>query len=93
MLLFNSILIIIFCWFKPTLASLKRCSDHEQGKQELCLTGNEEYSPPFPVTVEMDINLREIVDIDEDKKSISAKLGLSLYWTDPRLALPNDSIG
>ena len=90
MLLFKLILIIIFCWFQPILASLKSCSDPEQGKQKLCLTGNEEYSPPFPVTVNMEINIGEIVDIDEDKKSIIAKLGLTLYWTDPRLALTND---
>ena len=90
MVLFKLILVIISCWFKPILASLKSCSDHEQGKKELCLIGNEEYSPPFPVTVNMEINLGEIVDIDEDKKSITAKLGLTLYWTDPRLALTND---
>ena len=75
---------------QPIWADLKSCNDQEQGKSKLCLTGNGEYRPPFPSKVKIDVHLREIVDIDEDKKSITAKLGLTLYWTDPRLALTND---
>ena len=92
MLLFNAILFLIFSCYKPVWANLKKCSDHEEGKGKLCLRGNGTYRPPFPVTVQMDINLREIVDIDKDKKSITIRLGLLTFWTDPRLALTNDSI-
>ena len=74
-------------------ADLKSCNDQEQGKSKLCLIGNGEYRPPFPSTVKIDINLREIVDIDEDKKSITTRLELTTHWTDPSLALSNDSIG
>ena len=93
MIPFNAILIIIFCWFKPIWADLKSCSDYEPGKLKLCLIGNGEYRPPFPLTVKIDINLREIVDIDKDKKSITTRLALTTHWTDPSLALTNDSIG
>ena len=93
MLLFNMILIVMICFSKPTRANLKNCSDHEQGRPELCLRGNGEYNPPFPVTVYIDIYLREIVDIDQNKKSITARLGLTTYWTDPRLGLTNGLIG
>ena len=77
---------------KLVWANLKPCSDHEDSELELCLRGNGKYHPPFPLTVYIDINLREIVDINEDKKSITARLGLSTYWTDPSLVLTNDSI-
>ena len=86
------ILILIFCWFKPINAELKPCSDHEQGKPELCFRGNGEYRPPFPVNVTFDLYLGEIVDIDQNKKSISIRLGLATYWTDPKIALTNDSM-
>ena len=92
-MLFNNILIIIFCWMQPIWADLKSCNDQEQGKSKLCLTGNGEYRPPFPSKVKIDVHLREIVDIDEDKKSITTRLGLTTHWNDPSLALRNDSIG
>ena len=93
MILFNKTLIIIFCWIQPIWADLKSCNNQEQGKSKLCLIGNGEYRPPFPSTVKIDVNLREIVDIDKDKKSITTRLGLTTHWNDPSLALRNDSIG
>ena len=93
MLLFTTILIAILSCSKPIWGNLKNCSDPYQGKPKLCLRGNGEYSPPFPVNVNIGINLREIVDIDKNKKSITARLGLSTYWTDPRLGLTETSIG
>lgn len=92
MFLCMKILVIIFCCARPIRAELKNCSDHEQGKPELCLRGNEEYVPPLSVNVYLDLYLGEIVDIDQNKKSISMTLGLSTYWTDPKIALTNDSI-
>jgi hypothetical protein len=93
MLLFTTILIVILSCSKPIWGNLKKCSDPYQGKPKLCLRGNGEYSSPFPVNVNIGINLREIVDIDKNKKSITARLGLSTYWTDPRLGLTETSIG
>lgn len=93
MILFNKTLIIIFCWIQPIWADLKSCNNQEQDKSKLCLIGNGEYRPPFPSTVKIDVNLREIVDIDKDKKSITTRLGLTTHWRDPRLALTNDSAG
>ena len=93
MLLFTKILTVIFCCSKPIWANIKNCSEPYLGKPKLCLRGNGEYSPPFPVNVHIDINLREIVDIDKNKKSITARLGLTTQWTDPRLGLTNGLIG
>ena len=84
-------MILIF-WFKPILAELKKCSDYELGKLELCLSGNGSYFPPFPVTVHIDVYLREIVDVDIEKNSITTRLGLVTFWSDPKLALTNDSL-
>ena len=92
MLLFMIILIFIFCWFKSISAELKICSDYEPSKLELCHTSNGEYLPPFPVTVFIDIYLREIVDVDIEKNSITTRLGLVTFWNDPKLALTNDSL-
>ena len=92
MILFMIILIIIFCWFKPIGAELKHCSDTEDSISKICFSGNEKYVPPFPVSVHIDIHLREIFGIDIHKKSINTRLGLTTYWNDPRLALKNDSI-
>ena len=92
MLLFKTILIVIFGCFRPIWANLKPCSDPEGSELEICLIGIGKYHPPFPLTVEIDINLREIVHIDTDKKSITIRLGFTTYWKDPRLALKNDSI-
>ena len=75
---------------KPIWANLKHCSDAENDDSEICVGGNGKYYPPFPVTVYIDINLREIVDIDQNKKSITARLGLTTYWIDPRLGLTKD---
>ena len=87
------ILDIIFCCARPIRAELKKCSDYELGKLELCLTGNGEYGPPFPVTVFVELYLGEIVEIDANKNFISLRLGLFTYWTDPKIGLTNDSIG
>ena len=77
---------------QPIWADLKSCNDQEQSKSNLCLIGNGEYHPPLPLVVEIDINLREIVDIDKDKKSITVRMVLMTHWTDPSLALTNDSL-
>ena len=91
MLLFKTILIVIFGCFRLIWANLKPCSDSEDSELEICLTGIGKYHPPFPSTVEIDINLREIVRIDKHKKSITIRLGFTTHWKDPRLALKNDS--
>ena len=86
------ILIFIFCWFKPIGAELNHCSEPEDSISKICFTSDGKYVPPFPVSVLIDVHLREIFGIDNHKKSITIRLGLSTYWTDPRLALKNDSI-
>ena len=91
MLLFKRILIIIFCSLKHIWANLKSCSDTQDSKPEICLTSNGKYDPPFPVNVSVGIFLREIIDIDTEKNSITARLGLTTRWTDPKLTLKNYS--
>ena len=87
MVLFKTILIVFFCWFQPIWANLKNCSDHDQGTPKLCLKGKGEYRRPRPVTVHIEIFLREVVNIDIEKNSITLRLGLSIYWKDPKIAL------
>ena len=93
MLQLKRILIIIFCLLKPLWANIKPCSDTQDSKPEICLTSDGEYDPPFPVNVFIDIHLREIIDIDTEKNSITARLGLTTWWTDPKLTLKNYSKG
>ena len=81
------ILIVMSCWFWPIWANFKNCSDHEQGTPKLCLKGNGDYRRPRPVTLYFEIYLREIVNIDIEKNSITLRLGLSIYWKDPKIAL------
>ena len=52
MLLFKTILIVIFGCFRPIWANLKPCSDSEDTELEICLTGTGKYRPPFPLIVE-----------------------------------------
>ena len=46
------------------------------------MNGSDSYQNPFPVTVTTILNLNEIVNIDEEKNSISVQLSMASYWKD-----------
>ena len=89
-------LLFIFCTIKVCLAEL-RISDLKSCKEEkheskICLTGENGYLKPFPVIVDSNLVLRNLIEIDENKKSISAQFELWTGWEDPRIALSNISL-
>ena len=88
-------LLFVVCTFKPCIAELKisdlkNCKE-ERHESKLCLTGQNGYFNPFPVIVNSDLALVRLMEIDENKNSISAQFQLSAYWTDPGIALSNNS--
>ena len=90
-------LLLVFCILKPCSARLK-ISDLKSCKEEshnskICLTGENGYFKPFPVIVDTNLILRNLIEIDENKKSISAQFELWTWWVDPGIALSNSSSG
>ena len=93
MLYFKGVL-LMFCFFEHTLATkeLNNCSEVMHHSLQLCVMGKGDYVNPFPVIVESNVNLKNIVDIDLNKKFIKVRVFLWTSWIDPRLALSNASI-
>ena len=82
----------IFSGLQVILAGLKSCSDVSSSKLELCAENGEHYAHPFPVFLRTYIYMKEIVDIDQDKNSISLRLGLWTFWNVAGVSLSNDSV-
>ena len=90
-------LLCAFCIFEPCIAKLrisdlKGCKE-EQHESKICLTGENGYLTPFPVIVNSDLELRKLIEIDENKNSISAQFELGIAWLDPGINLSNISSG
>ena len=78
-------LLFIFCTIKLCLAELrisdlKSCKE-EKHKSNICLTGKNGCLKPFPVTVDSNLMLRNLIEIDENKNSISAQFTFICQWT------------
>ena len=89
-------LLLVLSVLKPSVAKL-RISDLKNCKEEsqesiICLSGENGYFKPFPVMVDSELVLRNIIGIDESKNSISAQLQLWTRWVDPGIALSNESL-
>ena len=84
-------LFLLICNFKPNRADLKKCEETHD-KIELCVTGNNGYFEPFPVVVNTALDLKEIIEINTNKKSIKVQADLWAWWRDEGIALSNDSI-
>ena len=89
-------LLLVFCILKPCSARLK-ISDLKSCKEEshnskICLTGENGYSKPFPVNVDSELILRNIIEIDENKNSISTNIELFTWWLDLGIAISNNSL-
>ena len=56
------------------------------------MIGNESYQNPYPVTLKTILHLREIVNIDEERNSISVQLIMHNFWKDHGVTFSNTTI-
>ena len=87
--------LFVFCIFQQSNAELrtsdlKNCKE-EKHKSKICVTGENGYFKPFPAIVNSDLILRNIIEIDQNKNSISAQFELWTFWEDPGITLSNSS--
>ena len=71
-------------------ANLRSCSEKHE-IQEVCFSGKKAYDIPFPIVLDTDLHLKEIIEVNEDKNSVSLFIDLWTLWTDPGLSLSNNS--
>ena len=82
----NIILIPLF--FELNLAVLKSCIN-ETYQPRICLKGKDGYKEPFPIILSTKLKLKEIIDINADKNSISCQVQMVSKWKDPLLGTSN----
>ena len=83
---------IKLCLAELRISDLKSCKE-EKHESKICLTGENGYLKPFPVIVDSNLVLRNLIEIDENKNSISAQFTLWTYWSDHGISLSNISSG
>ena len=86
--------LVLVALFQLNWAELKSCLE-EQNQQTICykaMQGEIGYVDPFPVVVNTLFDLKEIVDIDEDEKSITAQLVFSIFWKDSQIYRSNGTL-
>ena len=81
-------LFVVIAFFGITWAELKSCLIEEE-QPRICFTEKEAYVKPFPIVLNTTMYLREIVDINENEKSISTYMALYSFWKDPGLQVSN----
>ena len=87
-------ILVFITIFELSSAALKSCMV-EKDQPELCFNvkeGEKNYVNPFPVDLETELYLKEIVGIDEDEKSITMQIILMSHWKDPRITVSNETI-
>ena len=84
------IFLVILSLLMEISANLRSCSEKHE-KQEVCFRGKEAYDNPFPIVLDTDLHLKEIIEINEDKNSVSLFIDFWTLWTDPGLSLSNNS--
>ena len=87
--------VFVFCIFQLCnaelhISDLNNCKK-EGHKSKICLTGENGYFKPFPVLIDSSLVLRNIIEIDQNKNSISAQFQLWTFWEDPGITLANIS--
>ena len=83
---------VTLCLAELSISDLKNCKE-EKHESKICLTGENGYFKPFPVFVDSDLVLENIIEIDQNKNSISAQFTLMTHWIDTGIALSNKSSG
>ena len=72
-------------------ADLKSClKPHEQ--PAACFKNGTGYLRPFPTVLDVEVYFKDIIEIDEQRNSISIQMELWTFWSDSRLALSNGKI-
>ena len=83
-------LLFISYIFELNMAEHLLSCSKPQDKKSICFTNDTGYSMPFPVNLDVEVYLHDIVRIDEDMNSLSVKLDLWTSWIDLGLSLSND---
>ena len=86
-------LLLVFCILKPcsarfSIIDLKSCKE-EIHVSKICLTNENGYFKPFPVVVDSEMTLRNLIEIDENRNSITAQFELLTNWLDAGIAVSN----
>ena len=88
--MFNAYILVAFCLKFSIATTLMNCPQNSN-QSDVCFTRKEGYASPSLVILETKFYLREIVEINDDKHSISVQMGMATFWTDPGLAVTNAS--
>ena len=82
--------LFIACIFELNMAEHLLSCSKPHDKKSICFTNDTGYSMPFPVKLDVEVYLHDIVRIDEDMNSLSVRLDLWTNWIDLGLGLSND---
>ena len=83
--------LVLAALFQLNWAELKSCLE-EQNQPTICfkaIQGEIGYVVPFPVVLDTLFDLKEIVDINEDEKSITVQLLFAIFWKDSQIYRSN----
>ena len=83
-------LVILTCLIKLNYADLKSCLREEEAPR-ICHKPNEGYLKPFPLNLTTKIELKQIVDIDENEKSVTIQMNMLSLWKDSGIARSNST--
>ena len=81
-------LLVFLGLLQHNLADFLSCSK-SQNESSICFTNDSGYFLPFPVSLDVEVHLIDIIRIDQDLNSISVRLELWTKWIDPGLDLSN----
>lgn len=82
---------VVSCLIEVCFADLKNCSKpHDQ--PAICFKNETGYSKPFPTILDVGVYFKDIIEIDEQKNSISIQMELWTVWNDSGVALSNGEI-
>ena len=81
-------LLIFLGLLQHNLADFLSCSK-SQKESSICFTNDSGYFLPFPVSLDVEVHLIDIIRIDQDLNSISVRLELWTKWIDTGLDLSN----
>ena len=81
-------IITLVCLFEFNLAELMSCTE-KTNKTDICF--NDIGNHGTPKSVDTTLSLRQISDLNLGKNSISIQVRLWTFWSDPSLALSNNS--
>ena len=81
-------LLIFLGLLQHNLADFLSCSK-SQNESSICFTNDSGYFLPFPVSLDVEVHLIDIIRIDQDLNSISVRLELWTKWIDTGLDLSN----